>query len=188
MPAAGAALPTSDTISWVGSRARPSLDFPLGCRLPCRSLDPYHASQCQMVLQGPLQHCMRGRQGGEREMASEWVRSGSMVVVRATRVASLPPSPVQGWLAAVWGSWNQPKHLLWKYFGGNTNFAPNKQTGQKGLFKESKKVPTEKKRWLIQMPQNCLGTLYLVTVTFQSNTQVQCNGRLFVIVIKCLEF
>ena len=90
MPAAGAALPTSDTISWVGSRARPSLDFPLGCRLPCRSLDPYHASQCQMVLQGAAtlhEGPARGRKRDGKRVGAKWFDG-----CRSCHSGGFPPS------------------------------------------------------------------------------------------------
>ena len=68
MPAAGAALPTSDTISWVSSAPGPgrhltfhwAAAYLAGARLP-----PYHASQCQrhQVLQGPCNTARGATQG-----------------------------------------------------------------------------------------------------------------------------
>ena len=76
-----------------------------GARLP-----PYHASQCQrhQVLQGPLQHCTRGKLGARREEGSRAGGRGLSGCCAGSRVPPLPPSlssaVVQGWLAAVWGS------------------------------------------------------------------------------------
>ena len=72
MPAAGAALPTSDTISWVSAPGPGrhltfhwAAAYLAGARLP-----PYHASQCQrhQVLQGPC-NTARGATQGWGEVA-----------------------------------------------------------------------------------------------------------------------
>ena len=114
VPAAGAALPTSDTISWVGSRARPSLDFPLGCRLPCRSqaatLPRLPMPKAQGPAGGPatlLEGPPEGQKSGGRVQGRG---AGALVVVVPPGChPSIPPSPVQGWLAAVWGSLERTK-------------------------------------------------------------------------------
>lgn len=114
VPAAGAALPTSDTISWVGSRARPSLDFPLGCRLPCRSqaatLPRLPMPKAPGPAGGPAT-LHEGPPGGQdRGVSGSRVGGqGGLSGCCATRVPPLPPSPVQGWLAAVWGSLERTK-------------------------------------------------------------------------------
>ena len=120
VPAAGAALPTSDTISWVGSRARPSLDFPLGCRLPCRSQAatlprlpmpkaPGPAGGPATLHEGPPGGQDRGV-GGSRGGG----RGAFLVVVPPGCHPSLPHQCRGGWPLSG-DPWNEPKHLLWKY-------------------------------------------------------------------------
>ena len=66
------------------SRARPSLDFPLGCRLPCRS---QAATLPRLPMPkapgpaGPLQYCQRGHPGLGRGGRDQGLRGALLVVV-----------------------------------------------------------------------------------------------------------
>ena len=104
------------------SRARPSLDFPLGCRLPCRS---QAATLPRLPMPkapgpaGPLQYCQRGHQGLGRGGRDQGLGlRGALLVVVPLGCHPPPSLPHQcrgGWPLSGDPSKNQ------NIYCGNTN-------------------------------------------------------------------
>ena len=151
MPAAGAALPTSDTISWVGSRARPSLDFPLGCRLPCRSqaatLPRLPMPKAPGPAGGPAT-LHEGPPGRRRRGAWEQGRgAGALVVVVPPGCHPSLPHQCRGGWPLSGDPWNEPKHLLWKHkFVAKITSFSSKKLGRELFCMNTERVTTEQEQ------------------------------------------